>query len=84
MQEKILHFIWKYRLFDTSNLYTGDGQKVEVFKAGTHNNDTGGPDFFNAHIKIGSTHWHGNVEIHVKSSDWLLHKHENHYNKFLF
>ena len=76
MQEKILHFIWKYKLFDTSNLYTGDGQKVEVFKAGTHNNDTGGPDFFNAHIKIGSTHWHGNVEIHVKSSDWLLHKHQ--------
>jgi len=76
MQEKILHFIWKYKLFDTSNLHTADGHKVEVYKSGTHNNNTGGPDFFNAHIKIGDTHWHGNVEIHVKSSDWLVHKHQ--------
>jgi hypothetical protein len=36
-----------------------------------------GPDFFNAHIKIGNQKWAGNVEIHLKSSDWYLHNHEN-------
>ena len=76
MQEKILHFIWKYKLFDTSSLHTADGHSLQVLKVGTHNNNTGGPDFLNAHLKIGDTHWYGNVEIHVKSSDWLLHKHQ--------
>ncbi len=76
MQEKILHFLWKYRLFDTSNLTVVNGEAVEIIKPGAHNNDTGGPDFFNAHIKIGKTHWHGNVEIHVRSSDWIAHKHQ--------
>lgn len=76
MQERILHFLWKYRLFDTSCLSVANGDALEIIKPGAHNNDTGGPDFFNAHIKIGNTHWHGNVEIHVRSSDWLLHKHQ--------
>lgn len=34
-----------------------------------------GPDFLEAQIQAGSTVWAGNIEIHVKSSDWDLHKH---------
>jgi hypothetical protein len=35
-----------------------------------------GPDFFNAQIVIGTQKWAGNVEIHLKSSDWYVHHHE--------
>jgi hypothetical protein len=35
-----------------------------------------GPDFFNAQMVIGNQKWAGNVEIHLKSSDWYLHHHE--------
>ena len=35
-----------------------------------------GPDFFNAKIEMANLIWAGNVEIHVKASDWYLHQHE--------
>src|SRR5690606_38844315 len=34
------------------------------------------PDFFNAQLRIGNQLWAGNVEIHIKSSDWFVHHHE--------
>ena len=39
-------------------------------------NVNSGPDFFNAQLSIGTQMWAGNVEIHVKSSDWYAHHHE--------
>ena len=39
-------------------------------------NKNAGPDFNNVKLKINDTTWVGNVEIHIKSSDWLVHKHE--------
>lgn len=74
MNEDFLHFLWKNGLYKTplSNCYTNE--LVEVILPGQHNFDQG-PDFFNARIKIGSTIWAGNVEIHQRSSDWKRHKH---------
>ena len=72
--EDFLHYIWKFRLFDRSDLQTTNGDIVEVFSAGMHNTDSG-PDFGNARIKIGDTIWAGNVELHLSSSDWKKHKH---------
>ena len=64
------------KLFDSSNLQTTAGESITIVQVGMHNLNAG-PDFFNAKIKIDNTLWAGNVELHVKSSDWLLHKHQN-------
>ncbi len=76
MQEEFLHYLWKFRLFDSKNLKTVDGELIEILKPGEHNFDSG-PDFFNAKIRIGKTLWAGNVEIHIRASDWEVHKHQH-------
>ena len=74
MTEAFLHHIWKFRLFNSKELATTDGEPLEVIRPGQHNTDAG-PDFFNAQVKIGTTTWAGNVEIHQKSSEWNKHQH---------
>ena len=51
MKESILHHIWQYRLFQPHGLTTIGGETVEVIDPGKLNTD-GGPDFFNAKLKI--------------------------------
>ena len=75
MREDFLHYLWKYKKFDISNLKTILGDELTIVSVGQHNVNSG-PDFFNAQIKIGVQLWAGNVEIHVKSSDWFLHNHQ--------
>jgi hypothetical protein len=75
MREDFLHFIWKYRLY-FQNLETTSGEAVEVVSPGQHNSDSG-PDFSHAQIRIGETLWAGNVEVHLKSSDWFAHQHHS-------
>lgn len=75
MTEELLHYIWKFRLFNQIDLTTTEGESVEIIKVGSHNTDSG-PDFFNAKIKIGKTVWAGNVEVHVNASDWEKHAHQ--------
>mgnify|MGYP001792132628 CR=1 FL=1 len=43
-------------------------------------NTSSGPDFFNARVRIANQEWAGNLEIHLKSSDWYVHGHENDIN----
>lgn len=74
MNEEFLHYIWQHRLFDKNNLQTTNNEKIQVLNPGILNKNAG-PDFFNARIKIGEILWSGNVEIHVKSSNWKQHKH---------
>lgn len=75
MQEDFLHFLWKHKKFDVLNLKTVKSESILLLDAGQHNHNSG-PDFFNAKLKIGSQLWAGNVEIHIKSSDWYAHHHE--------
>jgi len=75
MEEKILYFIWKYKLFNTSQLINSDGKHLEIVNPGMQNFDAG-PDFINAKIKIENTTWAGNVEMHINSSDWNKHGHQ--------
>ena len=53
-----------------------DGQSVTVFHPGNHNHHSG-PDFEESKIKVGTIEWVGQVEIHVNSSDWMQHKHQD-------
>jgi len=75
MQEDFLHYIWKHKKFSVLNLITTEHEKIDLVSVGTHNLNSG-PDFFNAQLRIANQLWAGNVEIHVKSSDWFLHNHE--------
>ncbi|WP_053991752.1 DUF2851 family protein [Mangrovimonas sp. TPBH4] len=75
MQEDFLHYLWKYKIRKAQNLKTTSGETVALLHVGQHNTDSG-PDFFNAQIKIGEQLWAGNVEVHIKSSDWYVHGHE--------
>jgi hypothetical protein len=75
LKEEFLHYVWKYKLFNSNELYLTNGEQLQIKKSGIHNFDSG-PDFFNAQIVIDQQLWAGNVEIHLKSSDWYVHNHE--------
>ncbi len=74
MDEAFLHFIWKFQKFEKANLSTSDSEDLQIFYPGIHNHDSG-PDFNEARIKMGEIEWNGQIEIHIKSSDWNLHGH---------
>lgn len=73
--EKLLHYIWKHKIFPLRELRTTDGRTVEVLNPGIHNTDAG-PDFIDAKVKLDDTVWVGNVELHIKTSDWFRHHHD--------
>ncbi len=52
-----------------------DGREFKILDFGQYNPVESGPDFSNAKIIIDGILWCGNVEIHVKSSDWFKHNH---------
>ncbi|CAL67353.1 DUF2851 family protein [Christiangramia forsetii] len=75
MKEDFLYHLWKFQKYDSEDLKTSEKDYLKIFKPGIQN-ELSGPDFFNAKIQIGDQLWAGNVEIHIKSSDWYLHRHE--------
>ncbi|MFV8371238.1 DUF2851 family protein [Flavobacterium sp. LB2P74] len=75
MKEDFLHYLWKFKKFDILNLKTVSKEEVTIVNVGQYL-ELAGPDFFNAQIVIGTQKWAGNVEIHLKSSDWYVHHHE--------
>lgn len=76
MKEDLLHFIWRYRLYDTRDLKTTTGEWIEIVKAGAYNTDAGA-DFSNARVRIGDVLLAGNIEMHVHQRDWYAHKHDH-------
>jgi len=76
MQEDFLHYIWQYQKLTTTSLKTVQGNRLQVISVGEHNTNSG-PDFYNSRILIGFQEWAGTVEIHLKTSDWYVHKHQN-------
>lgn len=74
LTEAFLHYLWRFRLLQAP-LFCVTGEPVMVIQPGEYNRD-GGPDFINARVRIGRTLWAGNVEIHLRASDWFRHGHQ--------
>lgn len=75
MKEAFLHYLWKFQKFNNLSLKTTSGEDISIINCGQYL-ELSGPDFFNAQICIGNQKWAGNIEIHLKSSDWYIHHHE--------
>ena len=73
--EELMQYVWLHRLWLAGELKTHSGEPVAIIDVGQLNRDAG-PDFFNAKVRIGEQMWCGNVELHVRASDWLRHGHD--------
>ena len=72
--EALVQDLWAQQQFDTDGLETTDGEAIEVLDPGVLNSDAG-PDFQNAHIRLGGMDWRGHVEVHTASGGWFQHEH---------
>lgn len=85
MNEQLFQYIWQHSLFLPNGLVTTTGENLVVHHPG-HKNTNAGPDFLEGRVKIGATEWAGNIELHLKSSDWRHHRHHedpNYHNVIL-
>ena len=73
--ERLLHTIWQFQYFDLKSLTTFDGEDLSIIHPGSYNVNSG-PDFFDARIRIGNTILAGRIELHLRTSDFILHGHE--------
>lgn len=72
--EKLYQYLWSHRMLGRTLRLRGGG-KVEILNPGVLNRDSG-PDFLGARVRLEDEEWAGNVEIHVKASDWYAHHHD--------
>jgi uncharacterized protein DUF2851 len=84
MTEDVLQYIWKVQAIKKSNLLTVKGEVLQIIRQGTLNSDSG-PDFSSASVTIEGVDWVGDIEIHLKTSYWQRHKHQQDlaYNKVI-
>ena len=75
MTENLLQYLWKYKIFSKFDFKDADGNPIEIQDFGMLNTNSG-PDFSLAKIKTKNIVLAGNIEIHVKSSDWYFHHHD--------
>ena len=76
MQEDFLHYVWQFQKVSTQTLLLEEKEPLQVIQVGLHNTEVSGPDFLNATLLINTIKWVGHVEVHLKSSDWNVHKHQ--------
>ena len=74
MNERLLQFIWQFQYYNKLQLKTSQREELVIEKPGNWNHHQG-PDFSEAIIRIGATKWVGNIELHLRSSDWHKHRH---------
>lgn len=71
--ERNIQLSWK-TLKPGTTLKTINGTKIKILSTGTWNFEEG-PDFLDAKFEIESKTYRGDVEVHIKASDWLQHGH---------
>ncbi|MFI5130242.1 MAG: DUF2851 family protein [Chitinophagales bacterium] len=76
MTERLLQFIWQFQYFNKNELTAISGETVRVISPGQLNTNQG-PDFTDGKIRLDNTTWVGTVELHIKTSDWNKHEHQN-------
>lgn len=84
IDEDFVQKLWNGQRFFHANLISIDGKDIRVLKPGVWNREEG-PDFMHAEIEINGKLLVGDVEIHVKSSEWYAHKHHlnSRYNRVI-
>lgn len=77
MTEELAQYIWQQRLYTQLDFYdtAGNPTDAQLIDPGTRNDDAG-PDFFNAKIRLDGIVLAGSIELHLKSSDWIKHSHQ--------
>ena len=75
LKEDFIQYLWRVKKIYLHDLKTTQGETIEIIEVGRHNTDAG-PDFLDAKIKIGGILLAGNVEMHLRSSEWIKHKHQ--------
>lgn len=74
IDEDFVQKLWNGQHFFNASLISIAGKEIRVLKPGVWNREEG-PDFMHAEIEIDGKLCVGDVEIHVKSSEWYAHKH---------
>ena len=76
LTERLLQFIWQFQYYNKQQLCISSGEALQILHHGSLNTHQG-PDFLQAKIKIDHTVWAGNIELHINTSYWLLHRHQS-------
>ena len=74
MTEKLLQYLWNFKIFNSFDFKDVEGNPLEIIDFGKWNFDSG-PDFLFSKIKTKDLVLAGNIELHLKSSDWIFHQH---------
>jgi len=68
--------IWQHLLSDRTELTTEGGEAIKIIYPGRFNDDRGA-DFRDAVIATSRGLMTGDIEVHVKSSGWRIHRHHH-------
>lgn len=84
VDEAFVQKLWHQQRFFDTNMASIDRRAIRVLKPGIWNHNEG-PDFMHAEIEIDGKLHVGDVEIHVRSSEWYAHKHHlnSRYNRVI-
>jgi len=74
LTESLIVKIWQYQLLDRTDLNTEEGEPIRIIYPGRINDDRGA-DLLDAVIITSQGLIKGDIEVHVKSSDWRAHRH---------